>query len=247
MAADLTPPFPWAVVESLSAEPLYSDTDILRLFVAVGPPPDAREKVEATAFQLSELGKSFAFDLWRQVQPSASATERQARRLAAALLEALTIAGQGEEEFTPETLPPLLGSGGLWAAAVNRGEPSGKAFTQNALRAMHLLRLDALRLAEVAAKRRDMSPPKVGRKPDRAMALLVEGLASLYFAVWDSVPAVSRDNTTNEPIGPLVRLMVDVAGKLRARGLVFGSTPESLAKHWERLSHDRKLRLTLSK
>jgi hypothetical protein len=169
--------------------------------------------------------------------------QAEALRLAAACRAVLDIVGVGENEPTPENLHPTFGPGGLFGAAALRGEASGKAATMNNLRALHLLRLDALQMAEQAGKSLAMKPPEAGRKASRAISGLVRDLSHLYFDVWERLPAISRAKGSNESSGPLVRLMVPVANALMARGCRFYASPDSLAQYWRRLPRDEKLRL----
>jgi hypothetical protein len=235
--------FDWAVVEALQFEPLYDAARALELMVAVGPPSDAKDKAEKVAARLSLIGFNFAFDLWRESRPSVTDKQAEALRLAAALRVALEIVGVGEDEPTLDNLHPTFGPGGLFGAAALRGEPSGKAATMNNLRALHLLRLDALRMAEQAGKSLAMKAPATGRPTSRAISGLVRDLAALYFDVWEWLPAISRAKGSNAASGPLVRLMVPVADALRARGCRFYASGDSLAQYWRRLPADEKLRL----
>jgi hypothetical protein len=247
---ELAPSFDWSVVIDLNERPLFDETAIRELLIKIGPPPAAAEKVEAMAFKLSELGKSFAFDLWHQGCPSASVEQQQAEKLAAALGAALTLAGFGIDEQPSSTaLLPMFGPGGLFASAAARGEPNGKAATMNALRAVYLLRLDALAMVRQRGKRRAMKPPKAGRAADTAIKRLVASIAEVYLDAWGRVPTVARSNaaaTSGQPTGTFVALMVAVADELRRRGVRFSATAESLQKHWRSLPPDERQRLDMA-
>lgn len=249
MAADLSPPFDWALVADLFGKPLYDTASITELFLAVGAPADAAAKAEAAAFQLSEIGKSFAFQLWQEGQPSADNEASAALRVAAACEAVLTLTGLGVEgEPSLDRLLPSFGAGGLFASAALRGESNGKAATMNALRAVNLLRRDALAMAEQRARRSAMKPPKVGRSESRALKRLVEGLSAFYFDVWGAVPTISRSKanaTSGQVSGAFVRLLSEVNKALQARGLRYYATDESLAQHWRSLSPDRRMRFDM--
>lgn len=253
MASDLAPPFPYSVVDSLYyGEPLFTEADTLALFLVVGPPDEAKEKAEAVAFKLSELGKSFAFDLWHEGQPNLTEQAAVTRKLEMALTSALNVAGFGEEEPTREALHPFLGSGGLFGAAALRIESSdvqgtnpGQAAVMNAFRAIHILRQDARKLMEIEARRRVMKPASKGNTPQRAMKRLVAGLAGVYFDVWQTLPGFSR-GASKTPSGPFIRLMLEVTEALRNRGLVFSATAESLARHWRELPSDERLKFDVA-
>lgn len=237
MSRDLTPTVDRDSMLSLFVgEPLYDAATVRELFVAVGPPPSAASKIDAVAFKLSELGKSFAFDLYDESGPSVIDRQKEAERLARALEAVLRITGvHGGGD-----LLPMFGQGGLFAAAAIRGEPSGMAATMNALRAVDLLRQDALKLVEIEGRRRRMEAPTAGRPEAKAMQRLVAGISCLYEAAWERDPGVSTD-ATGEASGPLVRLMVDVTERLRSRGLRFSSSAQSLGKVWRRLDPADKM------
>jgi len=237
MGRDLTPTVDREAMLGLFDEaPLYDETAVRELFVSVGPPPDAAAKAEAAAFRLSELGKSFAFALYGQSTPSVVERERQARQLAKACESVLRLTGVHEGG----DLLPMFAQGGLFAAASIRGEPSGKAATMNALRAVDLLRQDALKLVEIEGKRRGMSPPRPGRPEDVATQRLVRDLSCFYETVWQREPGTSTGEE-GEAAGPLVRVMVAVAERLRARGLQFYFSAEWLAQVWKRLPGEEKM------
>lgn len=251
MADNLTPPFDWALVSGLLAEPLFDAPRVTELFLAVGAPSDAAEKLEAAAFQLSEIANAFAFDLWREVQPSSDKEGTAALRVAAACEAVLRLTGVGTDaEPSPDALLASFGPGGLFAAANLRGEPSGKAATMNELRAVYLLRLDALKVAEIRAKRSAMKPAKAGRKESRALKRLVASLSAFYFDVWGDVPTVSRSKakaSVGAVSGRFVRLLSEVNKALQATGLRYYATDESLVQHWRSLDPDERLRLDMVK
>ena len=232
------PTFPRESMLSLYAEPLYDISAIRELLMLVGPPPDATDVAEAVAFPLNELGKAFAFDLYGEVQASTPQREKEAKRLADACARVLAIAGvaDGGELF------PIFAEGGLFAAAHIRGEAQGKAATMNALRAVDLLQQDALMMLEVEGKRRRMKPPQRGRPVNKALDKLVRDLSCMFENLWGRAPGVSGGD---DPSGPFLRLMVNVTDRLRARGIRFSSSPDSLRKVWQRLPDDEKMPLTV--
>ena len=251
MADDLTPPFHWALVAGTLAEPLFDAPRVTELVLAVGAPSDAGERVEGAAFQLSEIAKAFAFDLWREVQPSSDKEGTAALRVAAACEAVLRLTGVGTDaEPSPDALLPSFGPGGLFAAANLRGEPSGKVATMDELRAVYLLRLDALKMAEIRAKRSAMKPAKAGRKRSAALKRLVASLSAFYFDVWGDVPTVSRSKakaSVGAVSGRFVRLLSEVNKALQATGLRYYATDESLVQHWRSLDPDERLRFDMVK
>ena len=247
----LEPPFDWALVAGLFAEPLFDAASVTELFVAVGAPANAAQKAEAAAAKLSDIGATFAFDLWREAQPRSDHEGAAAMRVAAACEAILTLTGVGTNaEPSPDALFPTFGPGGLFASAAIRGEPSGKAATMNALRAVYLLRLDALKMAEVRSKRTAMKPAKAGRSESGAIKRLVAALSAFYFDVWATVPTVSRSKANASSgmlTGRFVRLLSEVNKALLARGLIYYATDESLVQHWRTLAPDERLRLDMVK
>jgi hypothetical protein len=227
------------MIDLFNGPPLYDAASARELLISIGPPEDARDKAEAIGHVLTELGKSFAFALWAEVQASTPEREKQAKRLADACRNVLQIAGVADGGELLE----MFGGRGLFAAAYGRGEPSGQAATMDALRAVDLLRQDALKMLEIEGKRRRMKAPKRGRPESAAMQKLVRELSCFYEKLWLRTPGVSSGDS--EPSGPLMRLMLDVTGKLRARGIRFTSTPDSLRKVWQRLADQEKMPLTV--
>ena len=251
MGKDLRPPFDWAAVQSCFDQPIYDASGLRELFLVVGPPRDGTEAAAAAEFDLRELTAGFAFELWVEAQPSASREEVEARRLAEACRRVLAIAGTDEAEPGAETVHPFFGAGGLYAAASVRlgndgpaAQSAGEASVIAALRAVYLLRQDALKMEEIAARRQRLVPPKRGRSEARSIKKLVAGLAGLYWAVWHREPGIVRD-VNGEPGGPFVRLLVHVVGAVQARlggPQAFHFTPASLAKTWERLPPEEKMK-----
>jgi len=207
--------------------------------------------VDRASFYLQEACRAFAFDLWRETQPGIAAREAAALKIATACHSILSITGMASGEIDPSNLAAGLGAGGLFASAALRGEPSGKASIMNALRAVETLRTDALKMAEIEAKRRAMKPAKRGRPESASIKRLVAALSHLYFDVWERIPTVSRakggvhsEHAPNEPTGPLALLLEAVTNALQACGLRFYVTPDSLIKTWERLPADERGRFT---
>lgn len=256
MSQELRPPFEWSAVQGFYDAPLFDEAKVREMLVAVGPPNDANDKLPAVAHALNEIAKVFAFDRWREAQPSSSKEEAQAKRLELACRSVLEIVGIGDQEPSPDNLLPMFGPGGLYGAAALRGEPSGKAAVLNALRGVWLLRQDAEKLAEIAAKRQRMNPPKAGRPEERSIKRLVAGLSSIYFDVWGKVPTVVRAKAATqqagretlvggEVVGPFVRFLVEVTTAIQEKlggPRTFYFSADSLAKAWERLEDDEKLR-----
>lgn len=234
------PPFSREAVLSVFASPLYDTAAALELIMMIGPPDDASIKAESFAHELNELAKSFAFNLWNEVQASTPEREKQSKRLADAcqkVLEIVGVADGGE-------LLPMFGSGGLFAAANIRGEARGEAATRNGLRAVELLRLDALQMREVEGKRRRMKGVRAGRPENVAMQRLVRELSCMYEGAWGRAPGVSTGAAV-EPSGPLMRLMLHVTGRIKERGLRFGNTAAALRGVWQRLDAGDKMPLTI--
>jgi hypothetical protein len=231
-------PFAWSKVQSCFERPLFDRGRVLELFSQIGRPDDHAEKVDKVVSSLNYISANFAFDLWRERQPSSAAEESEARRLAETCRLLLKIIGSGDADPTPENIHPFFGNGGLYAAAKERGEANGRAATMNALRAVHLLQVDAERLVEIASKRRAMKPLPKGRPEARAMKHLVESLAHLYAETWERNPGIALQPKA----GPFVHLLVEVASALRQRlgNHAFSFTPESLAKVWRDLPEDQK-------
>lgn len=245
MAASLTLPFSWDAVRGVFDAPPYDASAVRELFMLIGPPGEAADKAEPFAFHLNELCKAFAFELWGEVQQSTPQREAGAKALAAACQKVLAIVGvdDGGELF------PMFGVGGLFAAAAIRGEARGEAATMNALRAVDALRLDALKMLEIEAKRRRMKPPKAGRPESRVMQKLLRDLSCLYENTWeDRSPGVSLA-IDGEPSGPFLRLMVDVTDRLKAimGRRAFSATRASLRKAWQRIQEKMPLAVTLAK
>jgi hypothetical protein len=234
----LIPPFPREAVFSIYREPLYDDVAARELFMAVGRPDSDADKVASVAYRLTELGKMFASGLFDEVQATTPERERAAKRLGAACEKVLAIVGvkDGGEML------PMFGGGGLFAAANIRGEPDGGAATMNALRAVDLLRQDALKMVEIEGRRRTMKKPKAGHPPSVAMQNLVRDLSCLYEEFWERSPGVSNGDV--EPSGPLMRLMIDVTDRLKARGLRFSSSKDALRMVWQRLDPVDKMPVT---
>src|SRR4051794_26487773 len=69
------------VLHSLDETPLYDAAAARELLMVVGPPDDASDIAEAIAHVLSEIGKSAAFDLYREGQASTPQREKSARAL----------------------------------------------------------------------------------------------------------------------------------------------------------------------
>lgn len=235
--------FPREAYLSVFEVPLFDAAAVRELFVAVGPPDDAADKAEAVAFRLSEIAKSCAFDLFHEAQARTPERERGAKAMVAAcdkLLEVAGLANDGE-------LLPMFGQGGLFAAAALRGEARGEAATMNALHAVKLLRQDAAKMLEVEGKRRAMSGPKRGRPESRAMRRMVADMSALYERVWERAPGISNGpsddprRVSEEPSGPLMRLMLDLVAKLRARGVRVSASPDSLRAVWRRVPDDEKM------
>lgn len=250
MRRDLRPALEWEAVRSCIDRPLFDRAMVLDLFSHVGRPDAHGDWVEAVGVSLNDIAISFALDLWEEAQPSATAAGIQARRLAEACSQALEIAGCGEAEPTPENIHPFFGVGGLYAAAAVRSaahgaisaiganrSDSGQASTMNALRAIHLLRLDALLMAEVVDRRQRLKPAAHHRPVKAATRQMVANLARLYAGTWQRDPGISL-----EPPGPFVRLMVQVSTELKKRlgKNSFTFTAESLAKIWRDLPDDKK-------
>lgn len=234
MARELRPQFEWSQVVSCYDDPVFDDTAVKALFLAVGPPPGGYEKVHAVASALRELTANFAFDLWGESQPSASVEEVEAQRVAEACRRLLQIVGiDGEDEPTLEAVHPFFGRGGLFASAALRGEASGQAAVMNALRSVHFLRIDAERMASIRQKRPRRGR---GRPPAVALSKLVAGLSELYLDVWRREPGISR-GLSGEAGGAFVRLMLAVTDAVKARlgHHSLAVTPESLTAIWRGL------------
>lgn len=251
MTDKLAPPFDRAVMRGLFTDPLYDAASVRELFVAVGPPDNAAQKADAVAAHLSNISATFAFELWNEKQPRSEAEAAAALRLGLACETILTLTGAGIDAMpSPDSILPTFGPGGLFASASIRGEANGMAATMNQLRAVHLLRLDALKMAEIRAKRSAMKPAKEGRRESAAIKHLVAALAALYFEVWDRVPTVSRSKanaTAGTLTGTFVLLLAEVARALIARGLPFYATAESLYAYWRALPADERMRLDMVK
>lgn len=243
MGKDLRPLIEWSAVQSCFDDPIFDRAATAELLLAVGPPsrPDGMP-IERVQAELREITASFAFDRWHELQPSASVAEGEASKLAQACRLVLSVAGM-EGEPTRDALLPLFGPGGLFAAAALRGEASGEAATMNAFRAVWLLGQDADKMAEVARKRKAMQAPFKGRGrgEERAIKRLVSHLSSLYWLTWVCRPGVTR-NVQGEAGGPFVRLLALVNEALKLRGVDHLRTPDALAKVWERLPDDEKLK-----
>jgi hypothetical protein len=224
---------------SLYDVPLYSEADVLELLMLIGRPDNA--SAEALAHVLSEFGKTFASALEREASASTPQREKAAGKLARACGDVLAILGveNGGD------LLPMFAQGGLFAAAYLRGEPHGKAATMNAIRAVDLLRQDALKMMEIEGKRRRMKPPRVGHPGNGAMRRLVRDLSCLYEQVWARPPGVSTGDKP-QPSGPLMRLMEDITAKLKVRlgRHAFSATPSSLRRVWQRIDAEDKMPVT---
>lgn len=242
MARELT----WPDVERAFHEPVYDHPATIELFQSVGTPAIASDKIELAAFRLSELAKGFAFNRWGELQPHSRHEEVEARRLAQACQQVLNIVGSGPDEPAPENIRPFFGNGGLFGVAAARGAPSGREDVTVALKAVYRLRQDAENFAEIASKRSALSPPVVGRAEERAIKILVAGLAHFYFDFLGELPAVTRD-IRQQPRGPFVRVLVHVNAALHARQLDHHRSAESLAKIWERLPPEDKLKFPMDK
>lgn len=231
-------PFSRDVMLNLYSAPLYDEAAVRQLLLGCGC-PNAAKTVPSVTHSLNEMTKTFAFDLFTEVRASGRERNRQAQRLADAcgkVLAVLGVEGGGD-------LLPMFAQGGLFAAASLRGEASGKAATMNAIRAVDLLRQDALKMLEVEGRRRRMKPPKSGRPENAALTRLVRDLSCLYEQVWNSNPGVSN-GAAEQPTGPFMRLMLDVTERLKARGLRFYASASSLRKVWQRIDASEKMPIT---
>jgi hypothetical protein len=221
---------------SIFGEPNYDAQTAREVLILVGPPADAAGLADALAHELNEVSKSAAFDLWHEDQASTPQREKGAKALRDACQKVLRIAGVADGG----DLLPMFGAGGLFAAAALRGEARGEAAAMNALRAVELLRLDAIKMLEVEGKRRRMKGPKAGRPEVKALRKLVRDLSCLYERLWQSAPGISL-GASEEPCGPLMTLMLHVIERLRSRGIRVNASRDSLRAIWRRLDDAEKM------
>lgn len=238
---DLRPRIGWKAVQSCFDNPIFDAAGTAELLMAVGRPVSAEGlSIERVQDELREITAHFAFDRYQELAPSTSNQDAQMANLAQALSIALETVGF-EGEPSNESLLPMFGPGALFAAAKLRGEASGEGATMNALRAVWLLRQDALKVREIYGNRRTIAGQRKGRSEERAIKRLAAYLSDLYWLTWVEAPGVAL-NDEGGPNSPFMRLFARVQGALFERGVDHSRTAASLAQVWHRLDDSDKLK-----
>jgi hypothetical protein len=255
----------WEDVERCFTDPIFDIEKIESLLLNIGeelPPNRDREDLVGA---LNSAASGYAFDYWRQVQPSASEELEQARALSAACRMVLEAVGITQNPLAPRpietsSLFPTMGRGGLYASASTDGLRSGEEAVLGALRAVRDLKGWADSFATVARKRmaiRSAMPKKKGRRDNRALSRLLEGLTNIYFSAWDELPALKSSRSTGSadlaevavaagglegrmyetgepvPVG-FARLLWEVMTALRERGIPAPESPGAVEQAWRR-------------
>jgi hypothetical protein len=193
VSRSLRPAFSSAQVASCSDRPIYDEAAVSELFESIKPPPNADGKLADVVAALHGITSDYAFKLWLEHQPSASAEAVQAQKLLKACSDVLRIVGSEDSAPTSENLLPLFSRGGLYAAASIREKASGEEATLTALRGVLQLKRYASDLVTITARREanrqvsDVRPSDkipLARLGKNAANLEAEALAK----VWQRLP-----------------------------------------------------------
>jgi hypothetical protein len=259
----------WEAVESCfsARDPIFTNAWISQLLLAMGSPLAPGRTREELATALSNAAANYAFDYYNQIQPGPQELEAQADEISRACRLVLNSLGIiGLRKVTGENLFPVLGPGGLYAAAADGGAVDGRASVLAAVQSVADLKGWAEALRETA-KRQGIIHPKAkpGRPPNRAYERLLADLTRIYFEGWDRLPGIStshrrpsasegeisetrsaleaRVEASGKPIPQgFLRFLCEVSDALLGRGVPAPESAEAIAKAWSRLPAEDRLK-----
>lgn len=196
------------------------------LIMEVGPPAVEYSVAECSA-RLTAIMQTFAMERLRFERSHPKTVMSACERLAAACQMVLDASGIGEAEVSGDALHEGLGIGGLYAAAMVRGEESGQVATLNAFAAVRTLREDALAVGQRAKARVSKGP-----RPDRPLEHCIRLLADFYSDTWELRPTINRGANV-VAWGPFVRLLLAFNRRASEIGVDRRRDADPLAKIWE--------------